>query len=40
LDSVSFSAALLAVCAIAAAASCVPVSRTLRIDPATILRDE
>ena len=39
-DPVSFSAAILAVCAIAAAASCLPVWRTLRIDPATILRDE
>jgi predicted permease len=39
-DPVSFSVALLAVCAIAAAASCLPVWRTLRIDPATILRDE
>jgi predicted permease len=39
-DPVSFSAALLAVCAIAAAASCLPVWRTLRIDPAAILRDE
>ena len=39
-DPVSFSAALLAVCVIAAAASCLPVWRTLRIDPATILRDE
>ena len=39
-DPVSFSAALLAVCVIAAAASCLPIWRTLRIDPATILRDE
>jgi hypothetical protein len=39
-DPVSFSAALLAVSGIAAAASCLPVWRTLRIDPATILRDE
>jgi predicted permease len=39
-DPVSFSAALLAVFAIAAAASYLPVWRTLRIDPATILRDE
>jgi predicted permease len=39
-DPVSFSAALLAVCAIAAAASSLPVRRTLRIDPATVLRDE
>jgi predicted permease len=39
-DPVSFTAALLAVCVIAAAASCLPVWRTLRIDPATILRDE
>jgi macrolide transport system ATP-binding/permease protein len=39
-DPVSFSAALLAVFAIAAAASCLPVWRTLRIDPAVILRDE
>lgn len=39
-DPVSFSAALLGVCAIAAAASCLPVWRTLRIDPATILGDE
>ena len=39
-DPLSFSAALLAVCVIATAASCLPVWRTLRIDPATILRDE
>jgi predicted permease len=39
-DPVSFSAALLAVAAIAAAASSLPVWRTLRIDPAAILRDE
>lgn len=39
-DPVSFSAALLTVCVIAAAASCLPVWRTLRIDPAAILRDE
>ena len=39
-DPVSFSGALLAVCVIAAAASCLPVWRTLRIEPATILRDE
>jgi predicted permease len=39
-DPVSFTGALLAVSAIAAAASCLPVWRTLRIDPATILRDE
>ncbi len=39
-DPLSFSAALLAVCVIAAAASCLPVWRTLRIDPAIILRDE
>jgi ABC-type antimicrobial peptide transport system permease subunit len=39
-DPVSFSATLLAVCAFAAAASCLPIWRTLRIDPATILRDE
>ena len=39
-DPVSFSAALLSVCVIAAAASCLPIWRTLRIDPATILRDE
>jgi predicted permease len=39
-DPVSFSAALLTVCVIAAAASCLPVWRTLRIDPATVLRDE
>lgn len=39
-DPVSFSAALLAVCVIAAAASCLPVWRTLRIEPAAILRDE
>jgi hypothetical protein len=31
---------LLVVCAIAGAASCLPVWRTLRIDPASILRDE
>jgi predicted permease len=39
-DPVSFSAALLAVCVIAASASCLPVWRTLRIEPAAILRDE
>jgi hypothetical protein len=39
-DPVSFSAALFTVCVIAAAASCLPVWRTLRIDPAAILRDE
>ncbi|MFL6429778.1 MAG: FtsX-like permease family protein [Acidobacteriaceae bacterium] len=39
-DPVSFSAALLAVCVIAAAASSLPIWRTLRIDPATTLRDE
>ncbi len=39
-DPVSFSAALLGVCVIAAAASCLPVWRTLRIEPAAILRDE
>jgi ABC-type antimicrobial peptide transport system permease subunit len=39
-DPVSFSAALLAVAAIAAAVSSLPVWRTLRIDPAAILRDE
>jgi predicted permease len=39
-DPVSFSVALLVVCAIAAVASCLPVRRTLRIEPATILRDE
>jgi predicted permease len=39
-DPISFSAALLAVCVIAASASCLPVWRTLRIEPAAILRDE
>jgi hypothetical protein len=39
-DPVSFSAALLAVVAIAGLASCLPVWRTMRIDPAVILRDE
>jgi ABC-type antimicrobial peptide transport system permease subunit len=39
-DAVSFSAALLTVCVIAAIASCLPIWRTLRIDPASILRDE
>jgi ABC-type antimicrobial peptide transport system permease subunit len=39
-DPVSFAAALLLVTAIAAAASCLPVWRTLRINPAAILRDE
>jgi predicted permease len=39
-DPLSFSAALLAVCVIAASASCLPVWRTLRIEPAAILRDE
>jgi predicted permease len=39
-DPVSFSAALLAVCVIATSASCLPVWRTLRIEPAAILRDE
>jgi ABC-type antimicrobial peptide transport system permease subunit len=39
-DPISFSVALLAVCAIAAVASCLPVWRTLRIDPAVVLRDE
>jgi len=39
-DPVSFSAALLAVCVIAASASSLPVWRTLRIEPAAILRDE
>jgi predicted permease len=39
-DPVSFSAALFTVCVIAATASCLPVWRTLRIDPAAILRDE
>ena len=39
-DPVSFAAALLLVGAIAAAASCLPIWRTLRINPAAILRDE
>lgn len=39
-DPISFISALISVCLIAAAASCLPVWRTLRIDPATILRDE
>jgi ABC-type antimicrobial peptide transport system permease subunit len=39
-DAVSFSTALLAVAAIAAVASGLPVWRALRIDPAVILRDE
>ena len=39
-DSVSFSAALFAICAIAAAASGLPVWRALHTDPAVILRDE
>jgi predicted permease len=39
-DPISFSAALLAVCAIAAVASLLPVWHTLRIDPAIVLRDE
>jgi predicted permease len=39
-DAVSFSAALLAVAAIAAAASALPVWRAMRVDPAVILRDE
>jgi predicted permease len=39
-DPVSFSTALLAVIAIAAAASSLPVWRAMRVDPAAILRDE
>jgi ABC-type antimicrobial peptide transport system permease subunit len=39
-DPLSLIGALLAVSAIAAVASCVPVWRILRIDPATVLRDE
>jgi putative ABC transport system permease protein len=39
-DPISFSAALLAVCAIAAVAGLLPAWRTLCIDPAIVLRDE
>jgi predicted permease len=39
-DPVSFSAALLAVCFIAAAASCLPLWRIVRIEPCVVLRDE
>ncbi|HZD77852.1 MAG TPA: hypothetical protein VE218_12650 [Acidobacteriaceae bacterium] len=39
-DPVSFSAALFTVCCVAAAACCLPIWRTLCIDPATVLRDE
>jgi len=39
-DPISFAAALLLVGAIAAAASFLPVWRTVRINPAAILRDE
>jgi predicted permease len=39
-DPISFSAAVLTVCIVAAVASCLPAWRTVHIDPATVLRDE